>query len=131
MFQQIATIELEDTDAVDTASLQMADEDREIHRTLIGIARVRMELDARQLGLLERAKARSLHRKRGHATFVEYIEFQETGGTHEMSNLTLLCSGHHSLLHHGTLSITGRAPDEIGGTTMTPRRPRTPPVFAS
>ena len=35
------------------------------------------------------------------------------GGTHDESNIALLCSGHHKLLHQGILSITGPAPDGL------------------
>ncbi len=35
------------------------------------------------------------------------------GGTHDEWNLSLTCSGHHQLSHHGEMSITGRAPDAL------------------
>ncbi len=35
------------------------------------------------------------------------------GGTHDPSNLVVLCSGHHKLLHRGLLSIKGCAPDQL------------------
>jgi hypothetical protein len=39
--------------------------------------------------------------------------FRELGGSHDASNLVLLCDGHHTQLHEGNVSITGRAPDEL------------------
>jgi hypothetical protein len=44
---------------------------------------------------------------------VHHIIEQARGGTHELSNLCLLCTGHHSALHAGLLTIRGRAPYEI------------------
>jgi len=42
---------------------------------------------------------------------VHHIVPRATGGGHEAENLTLLCGGHHDLLHEGRLKITGRAPE--------------------
>jgi hypothetical protein len=42
-----------------------------------------------------------------------HIIEQARGGKHELWNVTLLCSGHHSALHTGLLSIQGRAPYHI------------------
>jgi hypothetical protein len=39
-----------------------------------------------------------------------HIIEQARGGTHELWNVTLLCTGHHSALHGGLLSIQGQAP---------------------
>jgi len=39
-----------------------------------------------------------------------HIVEQARGGTHELSNITLLCSGHHSALHGGLLTMQGEAP---------------------
>src|SRR4029079_14772568 len=44
---------------------------------------------------------------------VHHIVWRERGGTHSMSNLTVLCSGCHDALHKGLLSMTGSAPDRI------------------
>jgi hypothetical protein len=44
---------------------------------------------------------------------VHHIIEQARGGTHDLSNLCLLCTGHHSALHAGLLTIRGRAPYEI------------------
>jgi hypothetical protein len=41
---------------------------------------------------------------------IHHILEQANGGSHEISNLTLLCSGHHSALHAGLLKMTGEAP---------------------
>jgi hypothetical protein len=42
-----------------------------------------------------------------------HIIEQAHGGAHELWNITLLCSGHHSALHAGLLSIQGQAPYQI------------------
>ena len=47
---------------------------------------------------------------------IHHLEFQCEGGSHAISNLTLLCSGHHRLLHLGLLTITGAAPDALAIT---------------
>jgi hypothetical protein len=44
---------------------------------------------------------------------LHHIEFQSHGGGHEISNLTLLCSGHHSALHTGLLAMKGQAPYHV------------------
>lgn len=44
---------------------------------------------------------------------VHHIIEQASGGGHELSNLCLLCSGHHAALHEGLLTIRGSAPYEI------------------
>src|SRR6185436_19468641 len=44
---------------------------------------------------------------------IHHIIEQARGGTHELSNLCLLCSGHHTALHAGLLTIQGRAPYEL------------------
>jgi hypothetical protein len=44
---------------------------------------------------------------------VHHIVEQARGGTHELSSLTLLCTGHHSAVHTSLLTIQGRAPYEI------------------
>jgi hypothetical protein len=38
---------------------------------------------------------------------------QARGGKHELWNITLLCSGHHSALHAGLLTMQGQAPYRI------------------
>lgn len=44
---------------------------------------------------------------------LHHIVFRSRGGTHDPSNLIVLCDGHHRVLHDGMLRITGRAPDEL------------------
>ncbi len=44
---------------------------------------------------------------------IHHLKWQSHGGTHELSNLLLLCGGHHKLLHDAVLSITGKAPDDV------------------
>ena len=44
---------------------------------------------------------------------LHHIEFQRDGGSHEMWNLTVLCSGHHQALHDGILTISGTAPHAL------------------
>ena len=41
---------------------------------------------------------------------VHHIVPRSLGGTNELSNLVLLCAGHHQLHHDGKLRIEGRAP---------------------
>ncbi|HEU4731317.1 MAG TPA: HNH endonuclease signature motif containing protein [Kofleriaceae bacterium] len=43
---------------------------------------------------------------------IHHIIEQACGGSHELWNLTLLCSGHHAALHAGMLRIRGKAPFE-------------------
>jgi hypothetical protein len=47
------------------------------------------------------------------ACFIDahHLRPRALGGTHEMSNLALLCSGHHRALHAGLLVIEGSSPD--------------------
>jgi hypothetical protein len=40
---------------------------------------------------------------------VHHIEHREHGGSHELSNLIALCSGHHAAHHDGRLTIRGTA----------------------
>jgi hypothetical protein len=42
---------------------------------------------------------------------VHHLVPRAHGGTHEMSNLALLCAGHHRALHAGLIVIEGSAPD--------------------
>jgi hypothetical protein len=42
-----------------------------------------------------------------------HIIEQARGGPHTLSNLTLLCSGHHAALHAGRLTLRGQAPYEL------------------
>ncbi len=44
---------------------------------------------------------------------IHHIQFQEHGGGHELSNLTLICSAHHAALHREKLVIEGRAPHAL------------------
>jgi hypothetical protein len=44
---------------------------------------------------------------------IHHIIEQVNGGAHELSNLCLLCTGHHAALHAGLLTIRGRAPYEL------------------
>jgi hypothetical protein len=40
---------------------------------------------------------------------IHHIVHREHGGSHEPSNLVLLCGGHHDLYHHGKLIVRGTA----------------------
>jgi hypothetical protein len=42
---------------------------------------------------------------------VHHLVPRELGGTHDVSNLALLCAGHHRALHAGLIVIEGTAPD--------------------
>jgi len=44
---------------------------------------------------------------------IHHVRFQSHVGPHAIWNLTVLCSGHHHLLHDGKLRVTGKAPDLI------------------
>jgi hypothetical protein len=44
---------------------------------------------------------------------IHHIVFWSHGGTHDPSNLVVLCDGHHRVLHDGFLKISGRAPDQL------------------
>jgi hypothetical protein len=44
---------------------------------------------------------------------VHHIVHREHGGTHDPSNLLVLCGGHHDLHHEGHITIGGRAPDRV------------------
>jgi len=44
---------------------------------------------------------------------IHHVVFRSNGGGHELSNLVLLCDGHHKLLHDGVISIRGTAPDAL------------------
>jgi hypothetical protein len=44
---------------------------------------------------------------------VHHIVHREHGGTHDPSNLILLCDGHHTKHHDGVITIGGRAPDQL------------------
>lgn len=44
---------------------------------------------------------------------IHHIIARALGGTHDPSNLTCLCGGHHRALHEGRLTIVGRAPDAL------------------
>ena len=64
-----------------------------------------------------------LHRDHGRCTVpgcrsargldLHHIVPRSEGGSHEPSNISVLCSAHHRQLHNGVLSITGRAPDAL------------------
>jgi hypothetical protein len=41
---------------------------------------------------------------------VHHIRFRSQGGTHELENLSVLCSVHHAHVHEGRLRIAGRQP---------------------
>jgi hypothetical protein len=41
---------------------------------------------------------------------IHHIVPRAQGGTHDLWNMTLLCSGHHSALHDGLLVMQGKAP---------------------
>jgi hypothetical protein len=42
-----------------------------------------------------------------------HIVFRSRGGSNKLSNIVVLCSGHHQQLHEGRLWITGRSPDAL------------------
>ncbi len=42
-----------------------------------------------------------------------HLEHRAHGGSHDESNITILCDGHHKLLHEGVITIAGRAPDAL------------------
>lgn len=44
---------------------------------------------------------------------VHHIVHREHGGTHDPSNLIVLCGGHHDRHHEGWLTIGGHAPDSL------------------
>ena len=44
---------------------------------------------------------------------IHHVIEQCRGGTHDLWNLTLLCSGHHAALHAGLLTLHGQAPYEL------------------
>lgn len=44
---------------------------------------------------------------------VHHIKYQVHGGDHDLENLVVLCSGHHTLLHDGLLRIEGTAPNAL------------------
>jgi 5-methylcytosine-specific restriction endonuclease McrA len=93
--------------------------------------RARAECDAQRIGADERAAQdiapktrRAVHHRDGggctipgcrSARFIEvhHIVAREDGGSHDASNLTLLCDGHHKSLHDGKLVLSGIAPDVV------------------
>jgi hypothetical protein len=44
---------------------------------------------------------------------VHHIIEQFRGGTHEISNLSVLCTGHHTAIHAGLLTMKGEAPYDL------------------
>lgn len=44
---------------------------------------------------------------------LHHVEYQHLGGPHELSNLTVVCSGHHRQLHEGVLVLRGTAPHAL------------------
>ena len=44
---------------------------------------------------------------------VHHIIEQFRGGSNEISNLTILCTGHHTAIHTGLLAMTGAAPYDL------------------
>src|SRR5262245_6973504 len=50
---------------------------------------------------------------------LHHIEFRSNGGTHEICNLTVMCSAHHQSLHAGLLTIRGTAPHALEFTWTT------------
>ena len=54
---------------------------------------------------------------------VHHLRRRADGGGHEPWNLLVLCDGHHVALHEGTITIRGRAPDQlVFGTPLRPAR---------
>lgn len=63
---------------------------------------------------------------------IHHIVFRSQGGTNALSNLIVLCDGHHRVLHDGMLTITGRAPNELVFTRNgVPLRALTDSAFVS
>jgi RuvA, C-terminal domain/HNH endonuclease len=102
----------------------------------------RADCDAQRIGDDERAaqdiapktRREVLHRDGGKCTvphcrsarFIEvhHIVPRSEGGSHDASNLTSLCDGHHKALHEGKLMLSGRAPNitvRFANETSTPR----------
>ena len=79
-------------------------------------ARVRTEIPARTR---KHVFARDRHRcavpgcRASRNLEVHHIVAIVCGGTHALSNLILLCGGHHAALHAGRLRISGQAPYEL------------------
>jgi len=48
-----------------------------------------------------------------HNLDVHHIIAREAGGSHDPDNLTLLCEAHHTQLHEGLITITGKAPNTL------------------
>ena len=89
----------------------------------------RADCDAQRIGDDERAaqdiapktRREVLHRDGGKCTvprcrsarFIEihHIVPRSEGGSHDASNLTSLCDGHHKAMHEGKLKLAGRAPN--------------------
>jgi 5-methylcytosine-specific restriction endonuclease McrA len=44
---------------------------------------------------------------------VHHIVARSDGGTHDPSNLVLMCSAHHTRIHEGSLHLGGSAPDRL------------------
>jgi len=44
---------------------------------------------------------------------LHHVVHREHGGTHDPSNVTSLCDGHHAAHHRGELEISGTAPDRL------------------
>jgi len=52
---------------------------------------------------------------------LHHIQFQSHGGSHQLSNLTIVCDLHHRAVHLGKLVVRGTAPDHL---TFEFRKPR-------
>ena len=101
----------------------------------------RAECDAQRIGEDERAaqdiaprtRREVIHRDGGKCTvprcrsarFIEvhHIVPRTQNGTHDASNLTSLCDGHHKALHEGKLMLSGRAPNIIARFVNDPSIP--------
>jgi RuvA, C-terminal domain len=44
---------------------------------------------------------------------VHHIQYQRDGGGNELSNLSVVCAGHHQQLHDGILTVSGQAPHSL------------------
>ncbi len=44
---------------------------------------------------------------------VHHIIEQSRGGSHDITNLSIICTGHHTAIHTGLLTMTGEAPYDI------------------
>jgi hypothetical protein len=103
---------------IDSATLEKAQCDAE------HIGDLEAPAPARMTRTVTKAKRRLVYARDGqrcavpgchytHGLDIHHLVFQANGGKHHLSNLILLCSVHHQLLHDKKLIITGKAPDAL------------------